>query len=151
MKPVRRGRCPWGWLPALAVTPGDGSHRCPVPPPPRGCAERPRHPLQRAVRAGGRSHHPPGARQGESTPLKTSRPVNVVTVSQGEPRGKQKRGPKDFPLSTLLLENVHILKYVYVPCVCHWVIFSPHILRILFWVVLAFGFVSFWAFFLFVF
>ena len=82
-----------------------------------------------------------------STPLKTSRPVNVTTVSQGELRGERTREPEGFPLSTLLLENMHILKYV---CSLSFSLgyFPPYILRIRFWVVLIFGFVSFWVFFI---
>lgn len=57
------------------------------------------------------------------------------------------REPEGFPLSTLLLENVHILKYMYVPYLFCWVI-PPPILRIRLWVVLAFSFVSFCFFFI---
>lgn len=68
---------PGWWLPPLSCA-SAATRVCRAPAPP-------------AVRAGGWSHHPPGARQGESTPLKTSRPVNVVTVSQGELRRANKR------------------------------------------------------------
>lgn len=135
------GRCPWDWLPALAVTLSDCSHHCPVPL--HKCAE-PLYCLLTGAVCLSRRGDPPILLQPfrGSTPLEASRPVNVATTSQCELRAEQAREPEGFLLPTLLLENVHILKYMYVPYFSCWVIFFPYILRVRFWVILMFDFVS---------
>lgn len=101
------GRCPWGWLPALTVTPSDGSHHCPVPPLSQGvqssqatCSSR----LAVQVRP-----------FRDTTPRKTwFRPVNVAAASQVELREEGTRGLRVFHYQHCTA-NIHILKYVYVP------------------------------------
>lgn len=123
-------RCPCGWLPALTVTPSDGSHHCPVPPLPWGvqssqamCSSR----LSVRVR-----------------PFRDTTPVKVAAASKGELRKERTRRLRVFHYQHCT-PNMQILKYAYFPQLSHWIIFFLHILRIRFWVVSAFSFVSFWA------
>lgn len=139
------GRCPRGWLPALAVTPSGGSYCYPVPWLACCCAELLRRPLRRAVCPGGWGHRPPGALQRIHTSEDIQTCQRGDSLSGWAKRRANKRTQGFSFINTSTGKPVYPKIYL---CYLSFLLgyFSPHILRIRFWV-LAFSFDSLWGFF----